>query len=166
MKHPLKVCVVCALTFAVVACASRPAPGISGHWTPVDRYAQRPQEIPLYPSHEFYAAPLDRTLKTMLARWARDSKLALNYQHGSDFTLFEPVSRIRTPELQQALAQLSALYAEQQVEIALIDGAIVVRRANSTQPAAADPTAHGPVAPATASTGAAPAGFPSRADIQ
>ena len=93
---------------------------------PVNHFDSRVQEIPLYPAYEFYAAPLDRTVKTMLGRWARDSKMTLDYQPGSDFTLYEPVSRIRTTDLRQALAQLSSLYAAGQLDAALVDNTIVV----------------------------------------
>lgn len=126
MKQPLKACVACVVVLVTAACASRPAPDISGRWMPVNHFDSRVQEIPLYPAYEFYAAPLDRTVKTMLGRWARDSKMTLDYQPGSDFTLYEPVSRIRTTDLRQALAQLSSLYAAGQLDAALVDNTIVV----------------------------------------
>ena len=131
MKQPLKACVACVVVLVPAACASRPASGISGRWMPVNHFDSRAQEIPLYPAYEFYAAPLDRTVKTMLARWAHDSKMTLDYQPGSDFTLYEPVSRIRATDLRQALAQLSSLYVADQLDAALVDNTIVVRRSAS-----------------------------------
>ncbi len=131
MKQPLKACVACVVVLVPAACASRAAPDISGRWAPVNHFDSRAQEIPLYPAYEFYAAPLDRTVKTMLARWAHDSKMTLDYQPGSDFTLYEPVSRIRTTDLRQALAQLSSLYVADQLDAALVDNAIIVRRSAS-----------------------------------
>lgn len=110
------------------ACATRPAPGISGHWKAVNHYAATPEEIPLYQAYVFYPAPIDRTLKTMLARWAQDSKMTLAYQHPSDFSLYEPVTQIRTGNLQEAAAMLTSLYAAQHVSVTVRDNAIVVER--------------------------------------
>ncbi|MFL6591400.1 MAG: hypothetical protein ACJ8GK_01665 [Luteimonas sp.] len=134
MKQHLMVCIAC-IGLAQSACATRPAPGISGHWTAVNRYAAKPQEIPLSPAREFYASPLDRTLKSLLARWARDVQMSLDYHHRSDFTLYEPVSRIRTSDLQDAVARLAALYATQLVAIDVEGNAIVVREAGLAAPA-------------------------------
>ena len=131
MKQPQKACVACVVVLVTAACASRPAPDFSGRWMPVNHFDSRANEIPLYPAYEFYATPLDRTVRTMLGRWARDSKMTLDYQPGSDFTLYEPVSRIRTPDLRQALAQLSSLYAADQLDAALVDNTIVVRHSAS-----------------------------------
>jgi len=131
MKQPLKASVACVVVLVTAACASRPAPDISGRWMPVNHFDSRAREIPLYPAYEFYAVPLDRTVKTMLGRWARDSKMALDYQPGSDFTLYEPVSRIRTTDLRQALAQLSSLYVADQLDAALVGNTIVVRHSAS-----------------------------------
>ena len=36
-------------------------------------------------------------------------KMTLDYRHRSDFTLYEPVSRLRSSNLQQALGALSSL---------------------------------------------------------
>jgi hypothetical protein len=134
MKQHLMVCIAC-VTLSQSACATRPAPGISGHWTAVNRYAAQPREIPLSPAHEFYASPLDQTLKSLLARWARDAGVSLDYRHRSDFTLYEPVSRIRSSDLHAAAAGLAALYATQHVAIEVEGSAIVVREAGPTLPA-------------------------------
>ncbi|HZV22136.1 MAG TPA: hypothetical protein VFF93_00035, partial [Luteimonas sp.] len=68
MKLPLVVTVACSLLIA--GCATQPAPGISGRWKPVNHFASSIEAIPLHPAYEFYASPLDVTLRTMLARWA------------------------------------------------------------------------------------------------
>jgi hypothetical protein len=130
MKQPFVVRVLCALAISSLtgACATTPAPGISGRWKPVNHYAATPQEIPLYQAYVFYPSPTDRTLKTMLARWAKDSKMALAYEHPSDFTLYEPVAQIRTGDLHEAAARISALYAAQHVLVTVDGDAIVVRQ--------------------------------------
>lgn len=136
MKQHLMVCIAC-VALSQSACATRPAPGISGHWAPVNRYAAQPREIPLSPAHEFRASPLDPSLKSLLARWARDAHMSLDYRHRSDFTLYEPVSRIRASDLHDALSRLAALYAPQHVAIDVEGSAVVVREAGQTLPASA-----------------------------
>ncbi|MFZ5657869.1 MAG: hypothetical protein ACOY37_12615 [Pseudomonadota bacterium] len=119
------------LSFLVLlaGCAARPAPGIGGRWTPVNRYPAQAQEIPLRPAYAFYATPMDRTLKGMLERWARDRHMTLAYQHASDFTLHAPVAELRTDDLDAAVARLNALYAAQRVAVAVEGERIVVRAA-------------------------------------
>ena len=148
MKQPRSGRVSClvAVCCLLAGCATAAAPGISGRWTPVNRFDPVPQEIPLSPAYVFYAAPMDRTLKAMLTRWALDSKMSLVYQHPSDFTLYAGVSQLRTGDLHQAVAALSALYAAQGVVVSVEGGSIVVRRAGSDVIAPASPDA----APATA----------------
>ncbi|HEY5972021.1 MAG TPA: hypothetical protein VIT22_08610 [Pseudoxanthomonas sp.] len=118
-------------------CATAPAPDIRGRWQPVNRYSEQAEEIPLYQSYVFYPSPMDRTLKTMLTRWAKDSKMTLSYQHPSDFTLHAPVAQVHTNDLQQAVALLTALYAGQRVSITTSNNQIVVRPAEQavTEPA-------------------------------
>ncbi len=77
---------------------------------------------------------MDQTLKAMLTRWALDSKMVLRYEHPSDFTLFEPVSRIHTGDLHEAVLQLNALYAPQQVLVTVTSNAIVVRQNKVAEP--------------------------------
>ncbi len=119
--------VLCLLMLA--ACATRPAPGISGRWKPVNRYAAVPQEIPLHQAYVFSPSPLDITLKTMLERWARDSRMTLSYEHPSDFTLYGAVAGLHTPSLQEAAVELSAMYAAQRVFVTTDGNVIVVRDA-------------------------------------
>lgn len=115
------------------SCATRPAPGIKGRWKAVNHYAETTEAIPLYRSYMFYPSPMDGTLKTMLTRWARDSKMTLSYLHPSDFTLHAPVAEIQTSDLHEAASQLSAIYAEQLVSITAIGSQIVVRASDSAQ---------------------------------
>lgn len=118
--------VVPLLPFLLVACAARPAPGIAGRWKPVNLYQAQTQELPLRPAHAFYATPMDRTLKSMLERWAREMQLKLAYEHPSDFTLHAPVAQVRTDDLHAAVARLNQLYAAQRVAISVEGDRMVV----------------------------------------
>jgi hypothetical protein len=118
---------------ATTACATA-APEYGGRWKPVNRYAEMPQEIPLYQAYAFYPSPMDGTLKTMLERWARDSKMTVSYLHPSDFTLHSGVAGIRTNSLQEAASQLTAAFSQQGVSITAEGSQIVVR---GTAPATA-----------------------------
>jgi len=115
-----------AVLAATAACATR-APEYGGRWKPVNRYAETPQEIPLYQAYAFHPSPMDGTLKSMLERWARDSKMVLSYQHRSDFTLHAAVADLRTNDLQAAVTQLTAAFAPQGVSVTVEGNQIVVR---------------------------------------
>lgn len=118
---------------ATTACATA-APEYGGRWKSVNRYADLPQEIPLHQAYSFYPSPMDGTLKTMLERWARDSKMTLSYLHPSDFTLHSAVAGIRTNSLQEAVSQLTVAFAQQGVAITTEGNQIVV---GGSTPAAA-----------------------------
>src|SRR3546814_6926522 len=75
---------------------------MSGLWRTVNHFSEAPQSIPLYQTYVFYPSPMDRTLKSMLTRWAKDSKRTLSYLHSSDFTLYRDVADIRTTDLEDA----------------------------------------------------------------
>jgi Toxin co-regulated pilus biosynthesis protein Q len=125
-----------AVGLGLSACATSSAPGVNGRWRPANQYAEVPQEIPLYESYVYYAAPLDSTLKTMLTRWAKDSKMTLSYLHPSDFTLHLQAAQVQTTSLQDAVTRLSNAYAAQRVSITAEQNQIVVRVAgDATTPA-------------------------------
>lgn len=119
------------LVIGLLSCATRPAPDFGGRWKGVNRYATSTEEIPLSSAYLFHASPMDGTLKAMLTRWSKDSKMTLSYLHPSDFTLHEPVAKIHTNDLQQAVAQLTAAYAAQQVQITASNNQIVVSVADT-----------------------------------
>jgi len=104
----------------------------------VNRYQEATAEIPLSPTYLFHATPIDGTLRTMLERWAADSGLTLAYRLGSDFTLHQPVARIRTADIQAAVSELSAIYAPQGVSVTSDDRQILVRPVATAQPAPAN----------------------------
>ena len=139
-------CVTLILMIAVLAsCATRPAPDIGGRWKAVNRFADAPQEIPLYQSYVFYPSPMDATLKNMLTRWAKDSGMTLSYKHPSDFTLHAPVAQLRTGSLQDAAALLTSIYAAQRVAVTVDGNQIMVRAADTAaiEPMAADAESEG-----------------------
>lgn len=115
----------------MAGCATRPAPDIKGRWKAVNHYAETTEAIPLYQSYVFYSSPMDGTLKGMLTRWAKDSRMTLSYLHPSDFTLYAPVAEIRTSNLEQAISLLNADYAAQHVSINVDNKQIVVRDAGA-----------------------------------
>jgi hypothetical protein len=137
---PLVRSFVLAPALALLAsCATPSAPEVSGRWKPVNHYGEQPQAIPLRPAYVYYAAPVDRTLKGLLERWARDSRMTLDYRHTADFTLYRPVADVHSDDLHVAVAALAALYATQQVAIDIEGDRIVVRRADAASASPATP---------------------------
>jgi hypothetical protein len=137
MKPNAVVAIACALVALLsCSCATSPPPDVAGRWTPVNRYAAAPDAIPLAQPYVFVATPLDRTVRTMLSRWAIDSNRTLLYQHPSDFALYRPVADIHTSRLPDALTMLNALYREQRVVVSLDGNAIVVRQRDAATVAA------------------------------
>jgi hypothetical protein len=124
-----RLAVVLLLASLVAACGTTPAPNFRGRWQPVNHFDDSPKELPLAQAYVYTASPLDRTLKTMLTRWARDSRMTLSYLHGSDYTLYGPVAQIGTPSLQQAVSQLNAAYAAEGISISADERQITVRGA-------------------------------------
>lgn len=112
---------------ALSSCASRAAPDFGGRWKNINRFSEETQAIPLQDGYLFYASPMDGTLKKMLERWANDSDMVLTYRHPMDYTLYAAVADVRTPSLQEAVSQINAAYASQQVSVAVSGGEIVVR---------------------------------------
>lgn len=118
-----------SVPFLLAACATPEAPGIGGRWRPVNQFAETPRAIPLQQAYVYQASPADGTLKTMLGRWAKDSRLTLSYLHPNDYTLHAPVAQIRTSSLEEAAAALSSAYAAHGVKVAVDRPRIVVSQA-------------------------------------
>lgn len=131
------VVLLAVLMAATAGCATKPAPEYGGRWKAVNRYAEEPREIPLYEAYVFYPSPMDGTLKAMLTRWARDSKMTLSYLHSSDFTLHSAVAQIHTNDLKEAVSQLTSAYAAQGVSVTTEGNQIVVRSAATATAATA-----------------------------
>lgn len=116
-----------AAMIALAGCSTPALRDYGGRWKPVNRFPASTTEIPLASAYVFYASPLDGTLKALLTRWARDTGLQLNFRLGADYTLVAPVATIRTGDLRQAAAELSAVYAAQGISITTEPGQLVVQ---------------------------------------
>lgn len=125
------------------ACATKPAPDFRGRWKPVNRFSESTMEIPLYSSYVYQAVPMDGTLKTMLERWAKDSNMELTYSIQSDYTLYAPVAKINTTSIQQAVAELSVVYAQEGVAVSAAGNRILVQPASSLSGGVSPPAGNG-----------------------
>lgn len=121
---------------ALAGCGTPAAKNFGGPWKPVNRFQDKPTEIPLAPIYTFYASPMDETLKAMLTRWARDSGRTLSYRLAFDVTLYKPISSIRTSDIRAATTQLNSIYAAQGVFVIANDRQILVEPASTTHPGA------------------------------
>lgn len=115
-----------SLTF-VTACGTPAARDFGGRWRPINHFPTTTTAIPLNPSYVFFAAPTDITLRTMLARWARDTGMQLSYELVNDYTLVQPVTQIRTNDLRSAAEQLNVIYAPSLLLVNITDRQIVVQ---------------------------------------
>jgi hypothetical protein len=127
------------LAVTLIGCGAPAPKEYGGSWAPVNRFQSAATEIPLSPAYTFYASPMDATLRTMLKRWASDNGLELSYQIGSDFTLHQPVAKVRTNDLQSATAALSAIYAQQGVFVSADGKQILVQATGAAAPATPGP---------------------------
>lgn len=116
------------------------AAGCATRWKPVNGFADHPSELPLQQAYVFQASHIDRTLKAMLARWAADTGMVLEYRHPSDFTLHRPVADIRTTRLQDALVRLESAYGSR-ISLEAGHNAIVARQPAMAGGVAAQPPA-------------------------
>lgn len=144
----------------LAGCGTPAARDFSGRWKPVNRFQASTTEIPLDRPYTYYAAPMDETLRNMLMRWTTDTGMTLVYHLPSDYTLFAPVSGLRTTDIRQAASDLSSIYAAQAVLITVDGGKLRVARISplGSQIAPMERTGHpGPsdTAPASASSIAA-----------
>lgn len=134
---------VWAVAASLAGCATPDARDFRGRWTPLNQFADTPKAIPLRQGYVYQATPADGTLKYMLDRWARDSKLQLAYEHPNDYTLHTQAARIRTDDIGAAAAELTSAYAGEGVRVGVEGSRIRVTDARSV--------AAGPVAPPTPS---------------
>ena len=136
MKHAVFVGLLCLGVVALVGCAAPPAKDFGGRWRPVNQFQSAPERIQLQQPYVFYASPLDGTLKNMLARWAADTGMRLVYKLPYDYTLYTPVSGIRSGNISDAVAQLSSIYSGEHVVITTVDREIIVETASAVPSAA------------------------------
>jgi hypothetical protein len=113
-------------TLVLAGCGAPPPKDFGGSWKPVNRFPASTTAIPLNQQYEFFASPMDGTLKTMLARWAKDSGLTLSYRLTDDYTLTTQASQIHTLDIHVAVGQLNGIYGTQGVSITVSDRQIDV----------------------------------------
>lgn len=122
------------ISVAVCGCANNR--DWSGQWQPINRLDEVPQALRLQPLLEYHAAPVDRTLKGVLKRWAHEAGMTLDWRLPQDYTLTKPITTVRAEHLADALQRLGAAYADQQISLSLVPGRIVVsRRADEAEKA-------------------------------
>lgn len=157
-RFPYPLFAIAAVCMALAGCGTPAAKDFGGSWRPVNRFDDKPTEIPLAVPYTYYAAPMDGTLKTMLTRWTDDNGMKLQYRLRSDFTLTKAVSAIHTSELRDATAQLSAIYGPQGVAVVVSGADLVVDDIHSLSGVSSAPapaTEPGTAIPAQASAGSA-----------
>jgi hypothetical protein len=130
-----------SVTLVLAGCGAPPPKDFGGSWKPVNRFPASTTAIPLNQQYEFFASPMDGTLKTMLTRWAKDSGLTLSYRLVDDYTLTTQASQIHTLDIHVAVGQLNAIYVTQGVSITVSDRQIDVgvAAASDSDPGKAPP---------------------------
>jgi hypothetical protein len=118
-------------TLLLVGCGTPPAKDFGGRWKPVNHFQATTTEIPLSQPYTYYASPMDETLRTMLVRWTTDTGMTLAYRLPSDYTLFAPVSKVRTANVREAAKELSSIYAAQGVSLTVVGDRLQVDRAKA-----------------------------------
>ena len=145
-------CIALTLTATLLtACSAPPPVDFGSNWQPVNRFQDKPQEVPLSPAYTYYASPLDGTLRGMLRRWANDNAMPLVWQLNSDYTLHKAVAGLRTTALQTAVSELNKMYADQGVYITADIERILVQPQPAASPPNADNTSSAVPAPADSS---------------
>lgn len=123
MPSPLLLSLLSVVLLA--GCGTTPAREYGGRWKPVNRFAEQPQEIPLYTAYVFQPSPLDRTLRSMLLRWTADTGIRLEYRLQSDYTLHRQAAEVQAADLGLAAEALSQAYRQQGVRIRLQGGVLI-----------------------------------------
>lgn len=104
------------LILITTACTTS-APNYGGNWKPLNTFSTGIQEIPLTRPYRYYVLPIDKTLKSLLARWASDNMSKLDYQHYLDFSLPQQAAAINTTNPIDAITKLNAIYKEKHISI-------------------------------------------------
>lgn len=135
----------------LAGCGTPAAKDFGGRWKPVNRFQSSTTEIPLNRPYTYYAAPMDETLRNMLVRWTTDTGMTLVYRIPSDYTLFAPVTKVRTADVRQAATELSEIYAAQGVSVTVAGGRLQVDRVKTLGSAIA-PRSTSRASPASSAT--------------
>ncbi|MDO5692743.1 MAG: hypothetical protein Q4G70_09725 [Pseudomonadota bacterium] len=115
------------LCIVLGACSSPPPPPSFGSdWKQVNTFTTEVQTLPFHVEHMYVVRPLDRTLKGLMQRWAKESGMTLDYRASADFTLSVQTANVRSPVLPDALSCLNGVYQPHGASMALVVNAIVV----------------------------------------
>lgn len=118
--HSLVLLFLCGVSLMLPACGIRQAPSFPDkHWKPIHKYSDSVNKIPLRVTRVYAAQAADKTLRTLLQRWASESGTQFVYGAGHDFSLPKDVASIKTTSLVRAVAQLGGVYRTHGVEIFL-----------------------------------------------
>lgn len=129
----------CSLLVAACAGCAGQDVKVSGPWQPVNALDATPRPISQAPVVQFIATPVDQTLRSLLARWAREGNWALDFRVASDFSLTQDAASIRAPSIESALATLNGIYAGSGVQIELSSGVLVANARADIEPVAKTP---------------------------
>lgn len=140
----------------LAGCGTPAARDFGGRWKPVNRFRSATTEIPLGRHYTYYAAPMDETLRNMLIRWATDTGMTLVYHLPSDYTLFAPVAKLRTGDVEQAAEALSSIYAKQGIRVSVAGDQLRVDPARPPGPELAPATVGQAIPTSSSPTGRHP----------
>lgn len=115
------------LFLSVYGCSTVPEPpDFSNDWNSVNGYTEEIVPIQMYHPYEYKALEIDRTLKVLLARWAKDTFYTSSYNFCFNYTLPKEVRNIKEGNLSQAIEKLSEIYQDYPIKIYLYGSVISV----------------------------------------
>jgi hypothetical protein len=114
------------VSVCVSACGIKPAPDFRGRWRPVNELDTTPRAIPLQPVQRFFVLPVDRTLKDVVERWAKESGRRAAYRAPTNFSVHIDAAKVSASTLETAAAQLADAYRSQAILISVEPRLIIV----------------------------------------
>lgn len=126
------------LMFLATGCGTTPAPDFRGSWREVNAIDPEPRAIPLRPVQYFNVLPSDRTLKDVVERWARESRLRVAYRAAMNYSVHLEATKVTATSLDSALEQLQRSYAGQGIGLQL-QGTLIVVTGGAPVSLAGDP---------------------------
>lgn len=121
-------CCNAALFFLTACASSSSAPDFPHAWRPLNDLPDQVVEIPLTKQHVYQVTQLDTTVKGLLERWGEEAKIPVVYDHSSDFTLFKGTKKIQALSLQEALSELTEMYADHNIVFYLNNNIIMAHK--------------------------------------
>lgn len=112
-----------AVAASLAACGTPPHPSRFGSdWKPVNTYTSGVRAIALSREHVFAASPLDGSLRGLLARWALEAGMSLDYRSPYDYSLSVAAGSVQHATLTEAVRQLNQVYAASGVTLMIAEG--------------------------------------------